>query len=182
MLQLAGFSWDISVQNLVVKWRIYRIAKASRGWFLFRWSSVLKKTFGLFFRNAKGFICLHYGNSHGIHLFLFESRHEHHPARYIFFRAEWDCGVQVALYLVSALHKLQLVLISERHHFREENDVRKWCYMCCFLCGNFMIMLAEEFHPWALSNDASVCPWNGHILSSESWVFLRRFDIDFRWG
>ena len=40
----------------------------------------LKKTFGLFFKNAKGFICLHYGNSHGIHLFLFESRHEHHPA------------------------------------------------------------------------------------------------------
>lgn len=49
-----------------------------------------------------------------------------YPCNGIFFPwAEWDCCVQVALYLVSALHKLQLVLISERHHFREENDLRK---------------------------------------------------------
>lgn len=37
-----------------------------------------------------------------------------------FVSAELDCCVQVALYLVSALHKLQLVLISEKHHFRKK--------------------------------------------------------------
>ena len=170
-------SWDISVQNLVVKWRIYRIAKASRGWCLFRWSSVLKKHLDCLvkMRKVTCYICLHYGNSHGIHLFLFESRHEHHPAvsfeRHILFPwAEWDCCVQVALYLVSALHKLQLVLISEKHHFREENDLRKLCYMFCFLF-DVMLILAKAFHPWALN------PMMLRCLSLETCYILGIWEV-----
>lgn len=126
----------------------------------------LKKHLDCFFFNAKGYIRLHYSNSHGIHLFLFKSRHEHHPAVFCF--PEWDCCVQVALYLVSALHKLQLVLISEKQHFREENDLRKWCFMFCFLCGNYYVNVGRRissmsFIQWCYG----VCPWNllyfGHL-------------------
>lgn len=122
-----------------------------------------KKTFGLFNKKTRRIIYVYTMAIHmAIHRLqsVFLKIPTWTPSRCIllteyFFSAEWDCCVQVALYLVSALHKLQLVLISEKQHFREENDLRKWCFMFCFLFG-VMLILANAFHPWALSNDATV--------------------------